>query len=875
MGEVYRARDTRLGRHVAVKVLPEGLALEPVRLRRFEQEARAASALNHPNILTLFDVGSPGGTPYLVTELLDGLNLRAVIGGKRLPLARVLDFSLQIARGLAAAHGQGIVHRDLKPDNLFVTTDGRVKILDFGLARLTRPLDGAAAAVAPVTEMTLTQEGAVVGTVAYLAPEELSGQPADAGSDVFAYGAVLYEMLSGRPAFQRATAAETMGAILHDEPPPVTQLRSDAPPPLLRLLERCLAKRPEERFASGREVAFALEVVGATSGAVAVPGIQMGAPARALRSWAERLGLLALGAALASVAVLSVWSRPESSPRRSFVSSLAFPTDSGSLLAWRGSPQLAVSPEGSRLAYVGMGRDRSPAIFVRDVGSNSVREVAGTANARGPFWSPDGRFVGFIAEDKIRKVPADGGAVQVLGDAPDQEAGMSGATWNRQGVILFSTGGSLERVSAEGGPAQVVLRRGAGEIFLRFPSFLHDGRRFLYLVQRAGGPSRVYVASLDGGAAPTLVHEGQSRAVVTRTGHLLFVQDGVLFAQRFDDRALKLVGEPRPIAVRVVNNPGTGHASFSVGERGPLVFTEVGQVRVELTIRDRHGRTTERLTELGRYLGPALAPGGRQVALEIEDEESSQHSVWMLDAVRGARSRLTRPPHDGHHPVWSPDGAQVAFTSSRTGKWLPYRQRADGLGPDTLLHDGAELLYLYPRAWAPDGQGIVAAAQELDGRRRLWWLPVAAEANARPLVDGSQAALSPDGRWLAVEVRETGRSQVYALPFPTLDSRFTVSVDGGSYPRWSSDGRELFYLSRNLRLMSVSVAGGPGFVASQPTPIFPLPLPLLTDLSLDSPPPYDILPGAQAILLCLPPLNHPSPLATIITDWEESLRSSR
>ena len=784
MGEVYRALDTRLGRHVAVKVLPEGLALEPTRLRRFEQEARAASALNHPNILTLFDVGSAEGTPYLVTELLDGGNLRAVIGGRGLPLTRVLDYALQVARGLAAAHGQGIVHRDLKPDNLFVTADGRVKILDFGLARLTRPQGASADLSTSPTEAALTQEGAVVGTVAYLAPEELSGQPADARSDVFAFGAVLYEMLSGRPAFLRATAAETMSAILRDEPAPLTDQRSDMPLALLRLLDRCLAKRREDRFASGREVAFALEVAGATSSVVGVPAPGGGTSARTRRQWAWGFGLVALGVVLGSGVVTMLRLSRASPARRPFVSSLAFPAGSGSLLSWRGAPQVVVSPDGSRLAFVGAGPDRRSAIFIRDLGSSSVRLLPGTTNARGPFWSPDGRDLGFVAEDKLRRVSADGGPVLVLADASDQEAGMTGAAWSRDGVILFSTGGSLARVSAEGGPTEVVLRRGPGQLSLRFPSFLPDGRRFLYQARQSDGPSRIYAASLDGGAPPVLVHEGQSRAVRARTGHLLFVRDGVLFAQRFDDRSLRLEGAPQPLATRVANNPSSGHAGFSVAEQGPLVYSEAGQMQVELIFKDRQGKTAQRLTEVGRYLGPALDRAGKQVAVEVEDAESSQHTIWVLDVARGGISRLTRPPHDGHHAVWSPDGKQVAFTSSRTGKWLAYRQRTDGLGEDTLLHDASDLLYLYPRFWSPDGRGIVAAAQETDGRRRLWWLPAAPGDEARPLVEGSHASLSPDGRWLAVEARQLGRSQIYVLPFPALDTRWSVSVDGGTWPRW-------------------------------------------------------------------------------------------
>jgi Tol biopolymer transport system component len=869
MGEVYRARDTRLGREVAVKVLPQELAHDPERLRRFEQEARAASALSHPNILTLFDVAAPESAPYLVTELLDGHSLRAVIGGKGLPLRQVQDYALQTARGLAAAHGRGIVHRDLKPDNLFVTADGRVKILDFGLARLTQPELGADGTGTAVTQATLTREGTVVGTVAYLSPEALSGQPIDAAADVFAYGAVLHEMLSGRPAFQRATAAETMSAILRDEPPPLA--RSDVPPALQHVLERCLAKRPEDRFGSGREVAIALEVVGAGSGSVAVPAPATGAGAGSRRRWAERIAFLALGAALVSGAVAALGRRAKPPTAGPIVSSLSFPPESG-WLSWRDAGQLVVAPDGSRLAYVGVGRNRRSAVFVRELSSTTVRELQGTSNARGVFWSPDGRFVGFVAEDKLRKVPVDGGPVQVLADGIDQETAMSGASWSRDGVILFTTGGAIERVPAEGGRPQVVVRRGAGELFLRFPSFFPDGRRFLYQVRPEQGPARTYAGSLDAGVAPTLVQEGQSRAVLAATGHLLYVQDGVLFARRFDERGLRLVGEPQPIATRIAGNPGIGSASFSVAERGPLVYTEGGPIRPELVVKDRRGRVLERLSDVGRYLGPALDRTGRQLVVEMEDSESGQHTVWVLDTARGTRSRLTRAPYDGHHPVWSPDGKALAFTSSRTGKWLAYRQRTDGLGEDTLLHDGPELLSLYPRVWTSDGRGIVAAAQESDGRRRLWWLPARGDGAARPMVDGNHAALSPDGRWLAVEARHAGRSQIHVLPFPALDTRFAVSVDGGRWPRWRSDGRELFYVSEDVRLMSVPVAAGDAFDASAPVALFPLPV--LIDQAADFPAPYDVERGGERFVFCLPPDNLPPPLATLVTNWEALLRGA-
>jgi Tol biopolymer transport system component len=865
MGEVYRAIDTRLGRQVAVKVLPEELAGDSERLRRFEQEARAASALNHPNILTLYDVAAPESkTPYLVTELLEGQNLRLVIDRQPMAAGRVQDYALQIANGLAAAHAQGIVHRDLKPENLFVTRDGRVKILDFGLARLTRPAEEKSGSDA--TAATLTSAGTIVGTVAYLAPEQLSGQPADSRSDVFTFGAVLHEMLTGRPTFQRETPAATMAAILRDQPEGLADLRPDAPRPLVRLAERCLAKNPGDRPTSGREVLLALEISGAVGGSGAQPLAAQQSPAPAWRRAAERVGLFALGAVLATAALVAFASRAKPVSPTLFVSSLEFPAENGSLLMWSAAGQVAVSPSGQRLAYVGMGRDGRPAIFVRDLATTAVRELAGTSNAQGPFWSPDGNFVGFIAEDKLRRVSAGGGPVQILCDAPEQEAETMGVAWNRDGVILFASAGKLMRVSAEGGRPQVVREAGEDESGLMFPSFFPDGRHYLYVSLRAGGPMRVYAASLDGSGAPTLVREGHSRAILTSTGHLLFVQDGVLFAQRFDSKALKTVGEPRPIATRVANNPGTGHASFTVGERGALFYTEVGQIRTELTERDRDGHLVRRLADVGRYIGPAVAPVGGQIAAEIEDADNGQHTIWLFDAARSGRSRLTRPPHDSHHPIWSPDGKQIAFSSTRSGRWLVYRQRTDGVGNDELVADRPEWRNLAPRAWTRDGQGIVAAARETGGRRRLWLIPVSGGGEPRPLVAGDYCALSPDGRWLAVASMEQGRQQIFIWPFPKLDTRIPVSPDGGRWPRFRPDGRELFYVSDDHKLMSVTLGPGPDFEPSRPTALFPLPL--LVEGSLGAPPVYDVTARSDGFVFCLKPDFMPPPLVTVVSGWE-------
>jgi Tol biopolymer transport system component len=863
MGEVYRARDPRLGRQVAIKVLPGALASDPDRLHRFEREARAASALNHPNILTVHELGRHGEAPYLVTELLEGESLREVLKRGPLPLARVFDHALQVARGLAAAHERGIVHRDLKPENLFVTSDGRVKILDFGLARLLEAEPSVASAEA---ETALTLAGTVMGTASYMAPEQMRGEPADPCSDSFAFGCVLYEMLAGQQPFARSTAADTMAAILNEDPRPLVELRLDVPPAVTRVLEDCLAKRPQERLRSGREILLALEIAGIAAvapPAASTPVTPSTGTVRRLPGW---LAAGAAGAVLAAIAVIAWLPRGEDEARpEPIMGSIVLPENEGSLVM-ANDAAAAVSPDGSRIAYLGLGSARRPTVWIRELRSAATRELPGTGDAVGVFWSPDGRFVGSVADDTLRTIPVDGGPIQVLCDVTD--SAWWGATWSPDGVIVFSQQGSLYRIAATGGSPQLVLERDAPEeLDLRFPSFLPDGDRFLYFVRRAQGQNRIYVSSL-GGAPPTLIHEGQSRAIFARPSHLLFARDGVLLAQRFDERSLRLLGEPRPLASRVFHHLGNGGANFSVSDGGTLVYTEATDELTELVWMDRQGNILERVTEPGRFIGAFLAPDGRRAAVEIEDEETNQHAVFTLGLSGGTRSRMSRRPHDGHHPAWSPDGQQIAFSSTRTGKWLPYRQRADGLGEDTLLFDSPDIVEAFPRQWTPDGNAVLAAVKEADGRNRLWLLPVAG-GPATPLTEGIQGALSPDGRWLAAVSKESGRYQVFVLPFPALDTRWQVSADGGSWPRWRPDGRELFFASEDHILMSVPVWTENGFEAGPPRPLFRIRSKGLTPASY--PHEYDVGAAGDRFLVCQVAERSARSSIRIISNWEALL----
>jgi Tol biopolymer transport system component len=862
MGEVYRARDPRLGRDVAVKILPEALAGEPERLLRFEREARAASALNHPNIVTVHEFGCHGETRYLVTELLEGEPLRATLERGALPLARALGYAVQLARGLSIAHDKGIVHRDLKPENLFVTRDGRIKILDFGLAL---PLEGEPGGAQSEAATALTLAGTVIGTASYMAPEQVRGEPTDPRSDCFAFGCVLYELLAGRRAFARPSAAETMAAVLKEDPPPLTELRPDVPATLVQVVERCLAKSPAERCASGRELLFALEIAGLASGAptaaLPLPPASAG-PRRRLPGW---LAGGVAGAAIAAVVLLAALPGDEdAAPGALLAATIVLPEGEGSLVFTNDAAAVALSPDGERLAYLGLGSARLPSVWIRELRSTSARELPGTANAVGVFWSPDSRFVGFMADDKLRTVPVDGGPAQVLCDAVYTT--WWGATWGSAGMIVFSQQGSLYGVPAAGGKAQLVVERKAPEeLDLRFPSFLPDGKRFLYFVRRAEGQNRVYLSTLVGGA-PQLIHDGQSRALFA-SGHLLFVRDGVLLGQRVDKRSLRPLGEPRPVVSRVFHHPGSGWANFSVSERGTLAYAHGSDVLTELVWRDRQGNVTERVAEPDLYIGAFLAPDGRRAAVEIEDHETNQHAVFTVGLAGGPPSRLTRPPHDGHHPAWSPDGRQLAFSSTRSGKWLPYRQRADGLGEDTLLFDSPEIVEAFPRQWTPDGTAVLAAVREADGRNRLWLLPVAG-GQATPLTDGVQGAISPDGRWLATVSKESGQYQVYVLPFPALDTRWQVSAAAGSWPRWRLDGRELIYASEDQMLVSVPVETADGFEAGAPHPLFSLSFKTLNPVY---PPEYDVDPSGDRFLVCQVVEGSARRNIEVITDWQSLL----
>jgi eukaryotic-like serine/threonine-protein kinase len=826
MGEVYRARDPRLGREVAIKVLPAAFSADPDRLRRFEQEARAAAALNHPNILALYDIGAHDGSPYIVSELLDGETLRARLGQepsrgvdspygdaspvtdsrntpRRLAVRSAIDYAVQMARGLAAAHDKRIVHRDLKPENLFITTDGHLKILDFGLAKLAQAAPALAGASRLPTTPPDTQPGLLVGTIGYAAPEQVRGQTVDYRSDIFAFGAILYEMLSGQRAFAGETAADTVSAVLDKNPADLTLSDRHIPAGLARLVNRCLEKSSAARFQSTRDLTFALEALEIQSSANTLPD-----PVRA--RWSrERLAWFVAAASLivavAATVMLSVGRAvPESSVSRFEITTM--PTDD--------PVSFALSPDARQLVFLATSAGRSQ-LWLRSFDSVTPRPIADTDGASYPFWAPDGREVGFFADGKLKRIDLVGGAPRVLADAPIGRGG----SWNRDGVIVFApmaTGG-LMRIAAAGGPATALTQSAGGQGSHRFPQFLPDGRRFIFLMTQGRLDTRgVYVGALDGGQ-PTRVLAADTAPVYAAPGYLLVVSRGVLIAYPFDPTRGAVRGEPLTVAQSVGLDVGA-RGAFSVSETGALVHRSGGATGRRLLWVDRTGKELGVLgpPDESALAGPELAPNGRSVALYRNPEQNVD--VWTIDVARGIGSRLTSDAATDSGPVWSSDGSRVFFRSTRNGKFDLFTKLANGASEEQpLLVSGQDKA---PQDSSPDGSVLLYANQDPKTGSDLWALPLAGERKPFPVVqtsfDDVQGQFSPDGRWVAYASNETGRYEVYVRPFPGPGGRSPVSTGGGIYPRWRRDGQELYYVTLDDQMMAAPIHLAPDALTPAP-----------------------------------------------------------
>ena len=819
MGEVYAARDIQLARDVAIKVLPATYSTNEDHLRRFEQEACAASSLNHPNILSIYDVGTHDGTFYLVSELLKGETLRQRSGGVALGQRRVIDYALQIANGLAAAHEKGIIHRDLKPENIFITNDGRVKILDFGLAKLTQ-LGGDQAQTDIPTRRVDTAPGVLIGTVGYMSPEQLKGHPIDQRSDLFSFGAILYEMLSGRRAFHRESPAETMSAILKEDPPEVSDSNKAVSPALERLVNHCLEKNPESRFHSARDLVFALE---ALSGSIISPQPEAGLSGpSAPPKGRQRLPWMVAGlfALLAVFAFLFPYLKP--APKQDVHAvRLTIPPPAKGVVS-----TLSVSPDGRNVVYGAPNADGKQVLWLRLLDSATAQPLPGTDNPFfTTFWSPDSRNLAFVSstDNKLKRIDVTGGVPQNIANAPNGRGG----TWNRDGVIVFAPAseGPLARVSAAGGPVTEVtaLDQSRGEISHRFPWFLPDGRHFLFFARGATYEGNsVCVGSLDSKEVKHLIN-ADSGAAYSPPGYLLYVREGTLMAHEFDLDRLEVKGEPIAIADAVIGFDVTSNlARFSISETGVLVYYGGSDFnKADLIWVDRQGKQVGTVAKAADYGYIRLSRDDKRLVIALRDP-STRWDVWILDLAHGGQTRFTFDSGNEIFPIWSPDGGRIAFSSNRDGHVNMYQKFSNGSGNEEQILVSSEAEFC--NDWSTDGQFIAFHKLSPQTRADIWIVPLSGDRKPFAYLETPfgerDARFSPNGRWIAYVSDETGPREVYIQSFPIGRGKWQISRGGGGPPTWRRDGKEIFYVSGD-KLMSVEVkTDGDTFEVGTPQPLF-------------------------------------------------------
>ena len=818
MGEVYRARDTRLGRDVAIKVLPEHLSTNPDLKQRMEREAKAISSLNHPNICTLYDIGSQDGVDFLVMEHLEGETLADRLHRGAMPLAEALKIAIEIALALAKAHARGIVHRDLKPANIMLTKIGP-KLMDFGLAKPAPGLTSASA-VGPLTPTTptmsvaalsgsalpLTQKGTVVGTFQYMAPEVLQGAEADARSDIFSFGCVLYEMFTGRRAFEGKSQFSVLGAILDKEPARISTVLPSSPPRLDETVSRCLAKNPEQRYGCMHDVEIQLQALNEAGAQVSRPSGSKPAAGGSRLAWivAGIATLIALG-----VGAAYVFQAPK--PVAVVRSSILPPAGATFLLMAVESGPPVLSPDGTRMAFTARDEKGKVMMYVRALNSAVPRALPGTDEAMYPFWSPDSREIGFFASGKMRRIDATGGPPQIVCDALNGRGG----AWSRDGVIVFTptTSAALMRVPASGGtpePAST-LDSSKGENSHRWPFFLPDGKHFLYW-------ARNYQSNMQGNAlkvgemgslqAKELM-KSESMAEYA-SGQLLFMREQTLMARPFDPRTLQVAGEAVPVAEHIAINGYVSRPIFSVSDNGSLVY-EAGETAGSWNLQwvARDGKQLGPIAQPDRYFYLALSPEGTRLAVDLFNGTLGSQAIWIIDLARGTRTRLTFGASNQLAPAWSPDGKTIFYHTNAGGGVHLYSKAADGSGADQALTSTKDAEEAFPTA-SPDGRYIVYSRRSTSQPSTdLWALPLFGDRTPIPIVQTTFVktgpAVSPDGKWLAYSTNETARNEVYITAFPGGGAKWQVSTSGGTAAHWRRDGKELFFLDPTDNIVAVDV----------------------------------------------------------------------
>jgi Tol biopolymer transport system component len=812
MGEVYRAHDTRLGRTVAIKVLPAALTQDDTARQRFEREARATAALNHPNIVALHDVGEASGVSYVVTELLQGDTLRDRLRSGPLPARKALEIASSVLDGLAAAHGRGIAHRDLKPENIFITSDDQVKILDFGLAKLVSGEPHlAGSAFGPSTHTT---PGAILGTIGYMAPEQVRGLATDALADIFSFGAILYEMLSGARAFTGATPADVLSAILNADPPDATLTEKGVAPSITVVIRRCLEKDPRHRFQSARDVGFALETASAASPLNVA--VEKG-PSRSTRR--PRVRLMAMGAAGVLTGAVAAWGllRAGDTAPPTLAVSVAVPPG----LTLDGPP--AVAPDRHAIAFTALDANGMSRVWIRRFDRIDAAPLEGTEGATQPFWSADGRSIGFFARGHLWRTELFGGAPQVLADVTSPRGG----AWSIDDTIVFAPhpDAGLYKIAAGGGAPVPITTRDASsqELSHRWPRVLPDGRHLLFLNRIAPElPLRhvIVLATIDGAPQKRLV-DADSTGVFAE-GRLLFERGGTLFAQELDLTSGVLSGQAETLAEHVWWGDMAGLVGFDAVD-GAIAWRPALDGPTQMTWFDRAGRPVG-------TIGPpspaalALSPDGRVLLYIKRDEQQLvTGGLWSLDLTRGTAARVTAPYETPSSPVWSPDGRRICYAPIRSGAFDVWIRDLDGQGPERPLVESSRMKA--PVSWSPDGRRILFNAADPKTDVDLWSVEVdAPHSTPMPVAGGAGVQccgrFSPDGKWIAYVSNETGRYEVVVRPFERSGATVRISIDGGFLPEWRSDGHELFFIGLDNRLMAAPVAIMNDVLASQP----PIPL---------------------------------------------------
>ncbi|MCX6132879.1 MAG: protein kinase [Ignavibacteriales bacterium] len=824
MGVVYKAQDTNLDRFVALKFLPPHVAASRDDKARFLQEAKAVASLAHPNICTIHSVEEEDGKAFIVMEYVEGKTLKDM--DQNVPLKQAVEIGTQVADGLAAAHEKGVVHRDIKPDNIMIRKDGRVQIMDFGLAKLKGV-------------SRLTKEGSTVGTAGYMSPEQVQGQETDHRTDIFSLGVVLYELFTGESPFKGVHETAISYEIVNVDPAPLSAVKPEIDPQLDAIILECLEKEPSERYQSVAEVAKELRRFKRESSRSRVSRVSVARPiyksdnaASASAEMKPKIRItrrefaawILAGVLLVSSVVVAYFSLRESEV---FVTrSSILPPEKTTFNADLGG-HIALSPNGKLLAFVGQDSARKSNVWVRPLNALSGQMLSGTEGAQYPFWSPDSRFIGFFAGGKLRKIEASGGPPQTICEASDARGG----TWNRDGVVVFTAAGNtpLSRVSAAGGSPTVLTKFDSSrqEISHRWPWFLPDGKHFLFGVQTtqtgAAEGDLICVGSLDGTENNTLLHASSNMAYAA--GHVLFLREQSLMAQPFDVKSLSFTGDAFPVAEQVQFFANRNKAIFTVSDNGVLAFQTGGiSGSSQLIWYDRTGKELERVDKPGNFGNFRLSPDAKNLAVDVSDTKSRNVDLWVYDLARKVSTRFTFDPAVEAYPVWSPDGNRIVFNSNRKSLFNLYQRASSGAGSEELLLESDHTKI--PTDWSADGRFLLyfTFGDQKTGTD-LWVLPLSGDR--KPILflqtefNEVRPTMSPGGKWIAYQSNESGTNQVYVRPFPGPGGKYQVSTTPGSRPRWRKDGKELYYLGADGRLMAAEVASiGETFVVGAVRPLF-------------------------------------------------------